>query len=193
MKCYGPCMLIITIYGVVKVDSPLFRSSATCLFQVLLGRIYLWNPKNKVWIINSSISWIYPWSSIFFNEIHYHFKFVVPVDMLCLINVGSWNKVCKWLATGLWFSPGTPVSSTNKTGHHDIAEILLKVTLNTITQPTSNCTYGIDSDVVHSVCEPLKVRLIFPHMARCNGYNYVIGFFFSYLRQIWDLLVFQFS
>jgi hypothetical protein len=26
-----------------------------------------------------------------------------------------------------WFSTGTPVSSTNKTGHHDIAETLLKV------------------------------------------------------------------
>ena len=36
-------------------------------------------------------------------------------------------KVCLWLATGLWFSPGTPVSSTNKTGRHDITEILLKV------------------------------------------------------------------
>jgi hypothetical protein len=25
-----------------------------------------------------------------------------------------------------WFSPGTPVFSTNKTDHHDITEILLK-------------------------------------------------------------------
>jgi hypothetical protein len=31
-----------------------------------------------------------------------------------------------------WFSSGTPVSSTNETDHHDIAEILLKVGLNTI-------------------------------------------------------------
>jgi hypothetical protein len=31
-----------------------------------------------------------------------------------------------------WFSPGTPVSFTNKTDHHDITEILLKVVLNTI-------------------------------------------------------------
>jgi hypothetical protein len=30
-----------------------------------------------------------------------------------------------------WFSPGTPTSSTTKTGRHDIAEILLKVALNT--------------------------------------------------------------
>jgi hypothetical protein len=31
------------------------------------------------------------------------------------------------------FSPGAPVSSTNKTDYHDKAEILLKVVLNTIT------------------------------------------------------------
>ena len=30
------------------------------------------------------------------------------------------------------YSPGTPVFSTNKTDRHDITEILLKVTLNTI-------------------------------------------------------------
>jgi hypothetical protein len=30
------------------------------------------------------------------------------------------------------FSPGTPVFSTNETDRHDIAEILLKVALNTI-------------------------------------------------------------
>jgi hypothetical protein len=33
------------------------------------------------------------------------------------------------LARGRWFSPGTPASSTTKTGCHDIAEILLKVAL----------------------------------------------------------------
>jgi hypothetical protein len=32
----------------------------------------------------------------------------------------------------MWFSPGTPASSTTKTGRHDIAEILLKEALNTI-------------------------------------------------------------
>jgi hypothetical protein len=33
------------------------------------------------------------------------------------------------LAHGRWFSPGTPASSTTKSGRHDIAEILLKVAL----------------------------------------------------------------
>jgi hypothetical protein len=30
--------------------------------------------------------------------------------------------VSHWLAHGRWFSPGTPASSTTKTGRHDIAE-----------------------------------------------------------------------
>jgi hypothetical protein len=41
-------------------------------------------------------------------------------------------KFCQCLAIGRWFSPGTLVSSTNKTDHYDIAEILFKVALNTI-------------------------------------------------------------
>ena len=39
------------------------------------------------------------------------------------------HKVYQLLAHGRWFSPGTPASSTTKTGRHDIAEILLKVAL----------------------------------------------------------------
>jgi hypothetical protein len=35
------------------------------------------------------------------------------------------------LAHERWFSPGTPASSTTKAGRHDIAEILLKVALDT--------------------------------------------------------------
>jgi hypothetical protein len=44
------------------------------------------------------------------------------------------DKVYQLLAHGRWFSSGTPASSTTKTGRHDIAEILLKVTLNTKNQ-----------------------------------------------------------
>ena len=39
------------------------------------------------------------------------------------------DKAYQLLAHGWWFSPGTPASSTTKTGRHDIAEILLKVAL----------------------------------------------------------------
>ena len=44
------------------------------------------------------------------------------------------DKVYQLLAHGQWFSPGTPASSTTKTDRHDIAEILLKVALNTKNQ-----------------------------------------------------------
>jgi hypothetical protein len=44
-----------------------------------------------------------------------------------VMNTTLCDKVCQWLAAGRWFSPCTPVSSTNKTDRHDISEILLKV------------------------------------------------------------------
>ena len=39
------------------------------------------------------------------------------------------DNVYQLLAHGRWFSPGTPASTTTKTGRHYIAEILLKVAL----------------------------------------------------------------
>jgi hypothetical protein len=48
--------------------------------------------------------------------------------------------------TGRWFSPGTPVFSTKKSDLYDIAEIVLKVALNTIKQTNPSImlmkTYG---------------------------------------------------
>jgi hypothetical protein len=41
------------------------------------------------------------------------------------------DKAYQLLAHDRCFSPGTPASFTTKTGRHDIAEILLKVALNT--------------------------------------------------------------
>jgi hypothetical protein len=41
------------------------------------------------------------------------------------------DKVYQLLVHGRWFSLGAPASSTTKTGRHDIAEILLKVALDT--------------------------------------------------------------
>jgi hypothetical protein len=35
------------------------------------------------------------------------------------------DNVYQLFAHGRWFSPGTPASSTTKTGRHDIAEILV--------------------------------------------------------------------
>ena len=56
------------------------------------------------------------------------------------------DKVYQLLSHGRWFSPGTPASSTTKTGRHDIAEILLKVALKH--QKSNIFTYtGISSEI----------------------------------------------
>jgi hypothetical protein len=53
------------------------------------------------------------------------------------------DKVYQLLAHGRWFSSGTPTYSTTKTVGHDIAEILLKVALN-----TNNQSINLSSDSV---------------------------------------------
>ena len=53
------------------------------------------------------------------------------------------DKVYQLLAHGRWFSPGTPTSSTTKTGRHDIAEIWLKVALSTKNQINQKIKYSI--------------------------------------------------
>jgi len=65
----------------------------------------------------------------------------------CTRLVAASDKVYQLLAHGRWFSPGTPASSTTKTGRHYIAEIFLKVALNTKNQ-SINSTY-----IVHSNCK----------------------------------------
>jgi hypothetical protein len=42
------------------------------------------------------------------------------------------DKVCQWLAAGQWFSPGKLFFYTDKTDHHVMTEIFLKVALKTI-------------------------------------------------------------
>ena len=54
---------------------------------------------------------------------------------------------------GLWFFPGTPVSTT-KTGRHGIAEILLKVALNTKNQIKS---------YLQAVKNPVTIEILTEH------------------------------
>ena len=59
----------------------------------------------------------------------------------CKHSIYIWLFVVPYLGQSIvssrWFSPGPPVSSTNKTDRHDITEILLKVAWNTIKQTIS--------------------------------------------------------
>ena len=69
------------------------------------------------------------------------------------------DKVCQWLAAGRWFSPGTHVSSTNRTDCHDITEILLKVAWNTKNQPSQTNYFSPQGTTI-----TYKVRRCWHHL-----------------------------
>jgi hypothetical protein len=57
----------------------------------------------------------------------------------CALDTTLHDKVCQLLASGRWFSPGTPVSSTNRIDHHDITEIIVESGANTRTLAPIPC------------------------------------------------------
>ena len=63
---------------------------------------------------------------MYLKQIHsFHvicFKIIFAVKTVMTDNITN-NSI----AAGRWFSPGIPVSSANKTDHHDITEMLSKV------------------------------------------------------------------
>ena len=61
--------------------------------------------------------------------IHANYFHFFKLQKGCTLLATASDKVYQLPVHGRWFSPGTPASSTTKTGHHDIAEILLKVAL----------------------------------------------------------------
>ena len=123
--------------------------------QVLFGRSY-WNSNTIILASEKSfefkvgiqtkpvskqgLSWPWSYGSWIYNYLCN--QCLSPLMLWIWISIRArcttlCDKVCQWLATGRWFSPGPPVSSTYKTACHDITEILLKVALNTIKQ--TNC------------------------------------------------------
>ena len=74
------------------------------------------------------------------------------------------------LAIGRWFSPGTPASSTTKTGRHDIAEILLKVVLSTKNQIKSNWVTTSDWHLQTVPTSPMSDG------DRCGRDRMIVGF-----------------
>ena len=58
----------------------------------------------------------------------------LQITKRCARLAAASDNVYHLLAHGRWFSPSTPASSTTETGRHNIAELLLKMALNTINQ-----------------------------------------------------------
>ena len=65
-----------------------------------------------------------------------------------VLDITLCDNVCQKLTTGRCFSPGTPVSSTNKTDSHDITEILLEVALST-KKTQINWDFTVDICIFH--------------------------------------------
>ena len=107
--------------------------SFSCLLYLMLN-VY---QRSQVFIVTEpSLSWLYgSWIYNYLcNQCLSPLKLWVWIPLRRgVLDTSLCDKFCQWLVTSLWFSPGTPVSSTNKTDGHNITEILLKVALNTIT------------------------------------------------------------
>jgi hypothetical protein len=79
-----------------------------------------------------------------------HNQCLSPLTLWGVLDTTLFDQVCRWLATGLEFSPDTLVSSTNKTDRHDITEILLKVALST-TESNIYDTSSYDNTATHQL------------------------------------------
>jgi hypothetical protein len=94
---------------------------------------FYWDLLNFSYLEGTPWSWSYV--SFIYNYLYIQSVSISPLTLWVRIPL-RWgvldttvcDKVCQGLATGRWFSP---VSSTNNTNNHDIANILLKVALNT--------------------------------------------------------------
>jgi hypothetical protein len=81
------------------------------------------------------------------------------------------------LTHGRWFSPGTPASSTTKTGPHDIAEILLNVPLNTKINQSNQSIDG-DSYLFIDINDSERKlnKLVYSNKNRWKSGNYSMKF-----------------
>jgi hypothetical protein len=108
-----------------------------------LGNIWQWE-KHRLTFVESHLILVYIY--IYICQTIWSYRFVLDQVKVYEVEPRSWrgvldtlcDKACQqWLGIGQWFSPGTTVSTTNKTERHDITHILLKVVLNTLSQPSN--------------------------------------------------------
>jgi uncharacterized membrane protein len=96
--------------------------------------------------------------------------------------------------TGLWFFPGTLVSSTSKTDHHDITEILLKVALNTITIISTMFSHIYIFTVDVLVLQRQRVRKVFRHSLQATPQELILKIVSTYgLNSIVHFMVMVFN
>ena len=78
-------------------------------------------------------SWTWSYGSSIYNYLWY--QCLSPLMLWVRISIKArYTTLCDKVSQWRCFSSGPPVSSTNKTDHHDIAELLLKGALNAMKQ-----------------------------------------------------------
>ena len=102
------------------------------LFRVRLGQVSLYlfevNKKREIILLNVKH---HEGQDLYRSYKTFFSMFLILEKNINLCNRGRHGRGRNDIVVG--FSTGTAVTSTNKTDHHDITEILLKVALNTIT------------------------------------------------------------
>ena len=73
------------------------------------------------------------------------------------------DKVCMWFTGGRWFSPGPPVSSTNKTDRHDIL-ISELFSVESGVKHHNHIISGVNSKNLQSLVQTISISriLVFP-------------------------------
>jgi hypothetical protein len=79
-----------------------------------------------------------------------------------VLNTTLCDYVCQWLAADLWFSPGTLVTSTNKTDCHDIIEIRSNLIL-----------FGICCIIFYIVFFIWQSTIIWLHLILCTLFVFI--------------------
>ena len=131
--------------GAIKLDVA-FHVQVQCIYVIVLLLNYKW------------------WS---YGSYMYNYLCNQCLSPLKLFESRSWrgvldatlcDKVCQFFVTGPWFSPDTPVFSTNKTYRHDKTEIWLKVVLNTL-KYRSSLSSGIVVFNLHEIRDQIGSKL----------------------------------
>ena len=129
------------------------------------------NQKNQIWkLFQCDILTI--WVLWQWDFLYYSWARFCKLQKGCIRFVAASDKVYQLLAHGRWFSPA---SSTTKTGRHDIAEILLKVALNTI-KPNKTNMFPLDQ--INKTIAPTIQEYMNEYTLHCTKCKYT---FFLYL------------
>jgi hypothetical protein len=76
-------------------------------------------------ITRKSTRYVYIYTNVIRKLKQLEIRFIKSCSSVrCVLNTTLCDKICQWIAAGLWFSPSTPISSTNKIDSYDITEKL---------------------------------------------------------------------